>query len=154
MAEIVEVVESFAADTSGLTDGTHKSSRAKRAFANAWAPWVQKGWVYVKRDQPWTEELLTEADNFPDGRFDDIIDAISGAPSSCSLGPAAGSGIKWPRRQTRSTAGGSDAPQRRRAPDFSEALRGSTGCRLDETHRSRPNVDGQGDSRWARVVQS
>lgn len=76
---IVEVVESFAADTSGLTDGTHKSSRAKRAFANAWAPWVQKGWVYVKRDQPWTEELLTEADNFPDARFDDIIDAISGA---------------------------------------------------------------------------
>ncbi len=74
----VEKVSSFAADTTGISESSHRSSKPKRAFAGAWAPWVEKGRVYVKR-APWTEELLNECDGFPDARFDDIVDGISGA---------------------------------------------------------------------------
>ncbi len=72
----VEVVESWSADTLGMPMG-HRSSRAKRAFARVWAPWVQRGRVYVKRGEAWTPELLAEADGFPDARHDDFIDAVS-----------------------------------------------------------------------------
>jgi len=74
----LEVIGSHTSDTTGIS-GTHKSSAAKRAFASAWAPWVKRGDVYVKRGQPWTNDLLAELDGFPDARFDDIVDAISGA---------------------------------------------------------------------------
>lgn len=76
---VVETVASFAADTTGTPQGTHRSSRAKRTFANAWSPWVERGDVYVLRGQPWTAELLGELEGFPDARFDDIADACSGA---------------------------------------------------------------------------
>lgn len=76
----VQVVQSFSADTTGMAEAKKaRSSKPKRVFADAWAPWVEKGRVFVKRGQPWTAELLVEADGFPEARFDDIIDAISGA---------------------------------------------------------------------------
>lgn len=73
---VTEVIDSFSADTSGETAGGHRSSRAKRAFARAWAPLVEQGRVWVL-DAEWTEELLGECDAFPDGAHDDIVDAIS-----------------------------------------------------------------------------
>ncbi len=84
----VEVIDSHSADTAGLS-GKHRSSRAKRAFANAWAPKVESGRVYVKRG-PWANILLSEADNFPDARFDDIVDSISGGYQVL-----VGSGFSW-----------------------------------------------------------
>lgn len=72
----VEVVESFSADTRGLS-GSHRSTKAKRAFADAWAPWVERGSFYVL-EASWADELLNECDAFPDARHDDIVDAISG----------------------------------------------------------------------------
>lgn len=86
---VVETVASFAADTTGISE-THRSSKPKRAFANAWSPWVEQGNVYVLRGAPWTDELLGECDNFPDARFDDIVDAISGA-----FQVLVGSGLGW-----------------------------------------------------------
>jgi phage terminase large subunit-like protein len=75
---VVEVIDSHSADTTDVSEGNHKSSRAKRAFAKAWAPHVEKGRVYVKRAE-WTDELVGECHAFPDGAFDDHVDAISGA---------------------------------------------------------------------------
>lgn len=74
-AYVVALVDSFSADAGGAKPKTG-SSRAKRAFARVWAPLVEQGRVYVKRAE-WTDELVAECDVFPEGRFDDIVDAIS-----------------------------------------------------------------------------
>lgn len=81
---VVEALASFGADTSGVAAASsdpskrRASSRAKRTFAAAWAPWVEKGRVHVLRAE-WSDELLAECDSFPDARHDDIVDALSGA---------------------------------------------------------------------------
>lgn len=74
----VELVEGGQVDVS--KEGVHgsRSSRAKMALARAWTKRVEDGLVYVL-DADWTEEMLRELDAFPHARFDDIVDAISGA---------------------------------------------------------------------------
>ena len=72
----VEVVESFGADSTGLSK-TNRSGRAKQAHARAWAPLAEQGRVYVRAAE-WTDELLSELEAFPDGGHDDIVDALSG----------------------------------------------------------------------------
>ena len=76
---VVEIVSSTAPDA---TDVQKKkligSSRPKRVFARVWAPFVERGLVYVKRAE-WTDTVTGECDDFPDGKFDDIVDGISGA---------------------------------------------------------------------------
>lgn len=78
----VEVVESWTADTSGEEQRKYRSSRPKRALARAWVADLgdeeTPSKVYIKR-APWTDEALGELDAFPNGRFDDIVDALSGA---------------------------------------------------------------------------
>jgi phage terminase large subunit-like protein len=74
----IEIVQSFGADTAGKAKPASGSSRAKRQFANAWAPDVEAGRVYLKRAL-WNIAVLDEADRFPDAAHDDAIDAISGA---------------------------------------------------------------------------
>lgn len=87
----VQFVQSFSADTTGVSESKRaKSSKPKRVFADAWAPWVQHGRVFVLRGQPWTNELLTEANGFPEARHDDIVDAISGA-----FQLLVGQGLSW-----------------------------------------------------------
>lgn len=73
---VVEVVESWSADTSDIGSDEHRSSRAKRAFARVWAPLVERGQVYIKRSA-WAGVVTAECDSFPDARHDDIVDAIS-----------------------------------------------------------------------------
>lgn len=74
----VEVVESWSADKIGEPNIAARSSRAKRSFARSWAPRVEEGLVYVKR-APWAATVLAECDQFPHGRHDDCVDALSGA---------------------------------------------------------------------------
>lgn len=78
----VEVVESWTADTSGEEQRKYRSSRPKRALARAWVSDLgdeeTPSKVYMKRAD-WNEDALLELDAFPSGRFDDIVDAISGA---------------------------------------------------------------------------
>lgn len=82
------IVESFSADTTGMAKGGHRSSRAKRAFASAWAPEVEAGRVHVL-EHDWTDDLLAECEAFPDGAHDDIVDAISLAAQVLMLGTSA-----------------------------------------------------------------
>lgn len=74
----VRAIDSWSSDKIGEPNVAAKSSRAKRAFARAWAPRVEEGRVFVKR-APWTSTLLAECDQFPHGRHDDCVDAMSGA---------------------------------------------------------------------------
>lgn len=76
---VVEVVDSHGSDTTAVSNAQHRSSRAKRAFAKAWAPLVNKNRVHALRGAGWLKALLAEADGFPDAVHDDIIDAISAA---------------------------------------------------------------------------
>ncbi len=85
---VVEVVESFGVTLAGV-DEHHRSSRPKQAFANAWAPWAERGSVYLKRAS-WTEEFRSECHGFPDAAHDDIVDAMSGA-----FQVLVGSGLGW-----------------------------------------------------------
>lgn len=83
---VVQLVDSHSADVSAEGFGGARSSRAKRAFARTWVPLVEDGRLYVKRS-PWAEELLSECNAFPDGRHDDIVDAISGGTQILSADP-------------------------------------------------------------------
>jgi predicted phage terminase large subunit-like protein len=74
----VEVVDSWSSDKIGEPNIAARSSRAKRSFARAWAPLVEDGRVYIKR-APWSSTVLAECDQFPHGRHDDCVDALSGA---------------------------------------------------------------------------
>lgn len=72
---VVEVRDSFGADTAGVGPVSSGSSRAKRAFAKVWAPLVERRRVYVSSRI--FDEIAAECDAFPEGKHDDIVDAIS-----------------------------------------------------------------------------
>jgi predicted phage terminase large subunit-like protein len=55
-----------------------RTSTNKVVFAEHWSPYAEQRRIYVKR-APWNERLFSQADAFPFGRYDDAIDAISGA---------------------------------------------------------------------------
>lgn len=74
----VRIVLSFVAGATDEPEPEKGSSRAKRIFANAWAPLVEHGRFFMKR-APWNEEVLQEMEAFPYGTHDDIVDGISGA---------------------------------------------------------------------------
>jgi len=70
---------------SSPVEGPKRKGRAKLDFAKVWSREVDHRRVYVKR-APWTGEVLAEADAFPDGAHDDIIDAVSAA-AQVLIGP-------------------------------------------------------------------
>lgn len=84
---IVALVDSFGAGEDLAIRPKGGSSRAKRAFARAWAPLVEKRRVYVRRAE-WTDEFLAECDGFPEARFDDQVDAVS-----CAVQVLVGQGL-------------------------------------------------------------
>ncbi len=76
----VQIEDSFGAGSldPDMAKPERGSSRAKRVFANVWSPIVERGDFYMRR-AGWNGEVLAEADAFPYGVHDDIIDGISGA---------------------------------------------------------------------------
>ena len=53
-------------------DTQDKISRAMSVI-----PYIESGYVYIKRDAPWLSDLLSETSAFPNGSNDDQIDTIS-----------------------------------------------------------------------------
>jgi phage terminase large subunit-like protein len=72
----VHVVDSFSAPRTTASTPTTGASRAKREFAREWAPIVEQGRFHV-RDGELTRLVIGECHLFPDGRHDDVVDAIS-----------------------------------------------------------------------------
>lgn len=76
---VVLTVDSFGAvgDDDDNTKG-RQSSPAKRAFASAWVPILQRRQFFMK-NAPWNAKALMQINRFPRARKDDVVDAISGA---------------------------------------------------------------------------
>lgn len=75
----IEVVLSASSPVEGAKV---RKGRAKVEFAKVWSRILegdgrQPGRVYVRAGQPWTEDLIGECDDFPEGPHDDYVDAIS-----------------------------------------------------------------------------
>lgn len=76
---MVSIVDSFGAVGDDLDNAKKSgSSAAKRSFALAWVPLLHKRKIYVKR-ATWNARMHRQINRFPNDRFDDIVDAISGA---------------------------------------------------------------------------
>ncbi len=61
---------------------TDAHTTAKEAKALAFASQVTAGNVRIVRDKPghrWNKEFIEELEQFPEGRYDDIVDAVCGA---------------------------------------------------------------------------
>jgi phage terminase large subunit-like protein len=91
----VEVVSA----AEGIIRGHGGRGRAKWAHAKAWSPLVERGLVWVLEAE-WTDLALTECDEFPDARHDDIVDAISLAWQLLAMGAGAVPMVGGHERQT------------------------------------------------------
>jgi phage terminase large subunit-like protein len=81
----VEIVDSWGMPKANDNAKT-KSSAAKKANARAWAKLQEDGRVFLKRVHGhttglhgWNKSFVAEHEAFPNGRFDDWVDAMSGA---------------------------------------------------------------------------
>lgn len=76
---IVMLADSFGAVGSDDDNARgRESSAAKRAFAAAWVPILERGQFFMRR-APWNAVAVEQINRFPRARKDDIVDAISGA---------------------------------------------------------------------------
>lgn len=75
-------MEAYRVHMAGFALKTQVASQNKLAYADIWSPLVEQGKVYVVRgpaNDPWHEAFFLEGDGFPDGKYDDQIDAVSRA---------------------------------------------------------------------------
>jgi predicted phage terminase large subunit-like protein len=64
---------SLESSVSGIILLTPVGSKVKRAMA--WSPYLEAGNIHVPADAPWLDEFIGECDSFPNGSFDDQVDA-------------------------------------------------------------------------------
>jgi predicted phage terminase large subunit-like protein len=53
-----------------------KPTDSKEARAWAWSPYLEAGNIFVPDWEPWVEELIHECEQFPNGTYDDQVDAL------------------------------------------------------------------------------
>jgi len=61
---------------SGLSVIPYRNPGDKVARAHSIAPIIQGGRVFLPQNAPWLDQFMNEAEQFPDGSFDDIIDTL------------------------------------------------------------------------------
>lgn len=62
----------------GFASEVVRASQNKLAYAKIWSSKAERGDILLQRGA-WNEAFLGEAESFPEGAHDDIIDAVSGA---------------------------------------------------------------------------
>lgn len=71
------IISALKSEIQGLIPVTPKESKTARAYAVS--PIIEAGNVFLKRGAKFTEELIEEATVFPNGKHDDMVDAMTQA---------------------------------------------------------------------------
>ncbi len=74
------VISALKASVGGLIAVNPRGGKVARA--NAVCPLIEAGNVYLKRNAPFTQQLIEEAAYFPSGKHDDMVDAMTQALSA------------------------------------------------------------------------
>lgn len=81
------IVDTLGSDIAGMI--SVKPEGGKESRAHAASPQVESGNVYLLDGSTWAEDFCAEHDSFPNGRYDDRVDALTQALIHMTRSPAA-----------------------------------------------------------------